>query len=507
MFPPFRSFHWRLTFILFLLLSTTTGSLFFLNYQIEKRILIDQIRQRALLMGKTLQLNLFELILKSRQTDLAGIPEKEKRQIRDFIQHFGEEENHLDIFSKNEGLHDLFLFDAQNKVIIDYPAEKEGRTLPPRERVDPAILARLSQNEIETQILGRNENIVLILTFPLFQEQRLLGFGRIEMSMNSAVALLSRIKFWGFITAAGLFLIILLSATYLAKSFTRPIGDLAQAAVRIGQGDFKVRLNESRKDEIGLLMKTFNRMSEGIRKLEETQKRVEKLEIAGQLAAGVAHEIKNPLNSLGLIIDHLKDRFTAKMEFPDRGKFTELTDNMKVEVERLNDIVEGFLRYAKPSTLLRQLTDLNELIGETLAFLTPEADRQQVKIFKQFERNLPQMLIDYHQIRQALINLVINALQAMPVGGEIRVFTSLHFQPQEEVIISIQDTGGGIPPENLNRLFDPYFTTRSRGFGLGLSIVDRIIQEHNGRIEVKSSPGEGATFTIFLPVIHGDQDA
>ena len=507
MFPPFRSFHWRLTLILFFLLSTTTGSLFFLNYQIEKRILIDQIRQRALLMGKALQLNLFELILKSRQTDLAEIPENEKRQIRDFIQHFGEEENHLDIFSKNEGLHDLFLFDAQNKVIIDYPAEKEGRTLPPQERLSPAILARLSQNEIETQILTRNEDVVLILTFPLFQEQTLLGLGRIEMSMSPAVVLLSRIKFWGFLTAAGLFLIILLFATYLAKSFTRPIGELVQAAVRIGRGDFKVRLNESRQDEIGSLMKTFNRMSEGIQKLEETQKRVEKLEVAGRLAAGVAHEIKNPLNSLGLIIDHLKDRFKAKMELPDREKFTELTDNMKAEVERLNEIVEGFLRYAKPSALLRQLTDLNELVGETLTFLTPEADCQQVKIIKRFERNIPKILIDYHQIRQALINLVINAFQAMPNGGEIHVFTDVHSQSQNELIVSILDTGGGIPAENLGRLFDPYFTTRSRGFGLGLSIVERIIQEHNGRIEIKSPPGKGATFTIFLPLNHGDQDA
>ncbi len=156
---PTGSFRQRLTWMMLLLLFATTGAFFFLNFQIEKNILIDQIRQRALLMGKTLQVNLSQLILKSDQQDLASIPKDEKEQIRKFIQHFGEEERPMDIYSENEGLHDLFFIDADSKVIIDSPAQNEGRTLPPEERIDPSTLDRLERNEIDTQMHRRGKEI------------------------------------------------------------------------------------------------------------------------------------------------------------------------------------------------------------------------------------------------------------------------------------------------------------------------------------------------------------
>jgi len=503
---PTGSFRRRLTWMMLLLLFATTGAFFLLNYQIEKKILIDQIRQRALLMGKTLQLNLSQLILKSNQQNLASIPEDEKKQILEFIQHFGEEARPMDIYSENEGLHDLFFIDADSKVIIDYPAQNEGRILPPEERIDRSTLSRLERNEIDTRMHRRGKDTILFLTFPLFQKERLLGFGRIEMTMNSAVALLARVKLWSLITAWCLFLIGLLFATYFDRSVTKPIGELVQAAVRIGQGDLTQRLDESRKDEIGVLKIAFNRMAEGILKLEETQKRVEKLEVASLLGARVAHEIKNPLNSIGLIIDHMKDRFTPK-DRPGAEKFLELSENMKREVERLNEIVEGFLRFAKPASHSRQPTNLNNLIDETVAFITPEADKQQVQIYRHFDPAVPKLGVDYHSMQQAILNLLINAIQAMPEGGELRLSTSARDHRAEEVVVSIRDTGCGIPPENLPKLFDPYFTTKANGFGLGLSTVERIIQEHDGRIEVKSELGKGATFTLFFPVKAGGHHA
>jgi signal transduction histidine kinase len=249
-------------------------------------------------------------------------------------------------------------------------------------------------------------------------------------------------------------------------------------------------------------MATFNRMTEGIVKLEETQKRVEKLEIASQLAARVAHEIKNPLNSIGLIIGHIRDRFSPASH-PDREKFLELSSNMQREVDRLNKIVEGFLRSAKPISLSRQPTDLNGLIDETLASISPEADQQKVVIHRQYGRNLPRLSVDYQQVRQALLNLLINALQAMPNGGELYLSTSMSNNGTEAVSVSVRDTGCGIPPENLPRLFGPYFTTKQRGFGLGLSIVERIVQEHCGKIEVHSRVGEGSIFTLLFPTQTG----
>src|SRR5262245_30972587 len=354
---PRRSFQSRLTLIMLLLLLLTTGSLLIVNYQIERGILIDQIRQRGVLMGKALQFSLMQRILNSAHNDLASIPESERREIRDFIRHFGEEEAQFDIYAQQEGVHDLFFIDAQGRVTIDYPSEKEGRTLPAEERIPASDLTRLQKNEILSQIRSRGSDTILLLTFPVFRRDQLAGFGRVEMSMNPAVALLSQIRFWGLMAAATLFLVAIVLAAYLARSVNRPIADLVEAAGRVGAGELTLRLKESSRDEIGVLKTAFNRMVEGIIKLEETQKRVERSEVASQLAARMAHEIKNPLNSIGLSVDYLRDRFTP-LHDQDRAAFGELADNIKTELGRLNEIVERFLRFAKPGITAKRPVEI-----------------------------------------------------------------------------------------------------------------------------------------------------
>jgi len=499
-----KSFQRRLTSMMLLLLFIATGTLFLVTYQLEKRILIDQIRQRALLMGKTLEVNLSELILKSNHVDLASISQEEKQQIREFIQNFGEEQKHFDIYSENEGVHDLFFIDARNRVMIDYPASKEGRILPFEEQVRGQLLSRLKANEIDTQIRQRGADTILFLTFPLIQQSHVLGFGRIEMSLNSAMELLNRVKFWGLSAVGAVLFIGLTFTTYLARSITRPIGELVEAASRVGQGDLTYRLNESDTDnEIAVLKRAFNRMIEGIIRLEETQQRVERLETASQLAARMAHEIKNPLNSLGLIIDHIEDRYGPTGR-SDREKFQRLSENMKKEIRRLDQIVEGFLQFAKPTALSRHATDLNDLAEETLALIEPQALQQRVHVRREMASGLPKITADYGQLRQTLLNILINALQAMPNGGELVVATS---NGGENVGLTIRDTGCGVPPENLPKLFDPYFTTKVRGFGLGLATVERVVQEHGGRVSVSSELQKGTSFVLSLPATQGEPDA
>jgi len=502
------SYRWRVAWVMLLMLFAATGLFFLLNYQIERQIVTDQIRQRAQLVGKTVRLNLFHLLVGTEHHSLADLSDEEKEEIREYIRHFSEGEDRLDLYSRGEGIHDLFFVGLDNRVVIDDSAGLEGRLLPPQERIDPAMIAFDQRREIDTRTLSRGGDTFMLLTFPVFQGGRLLGFGRIEMSMNAERALLSKTKLWDMITAGGALLLGLLLATALAKSVTKPIGELVQAARRIGEGKFQPRLDESRKDEIGVLMAAFNRMADGISRLEETQQRIKKLEIAGQLAALVAHEIKNPLNSIGLTIDHLRDRFAPADPEASR-RFVTLTSNITNEVDRLNQIVEGFLRSAKPPAFSRQPTDINDLIDEAITSIAQQAQRQEVKIHRQFDRALPKLSVDYHQLRQALLNLMINALQAMPKGGELELSTSLvdgaggtveTGGARPSVAIAVKDTGCGITPEHLPRLFDPYFTTKQRGFGLGLSMVERIVQHHEGRIDVASRPGNGSVFTILLPV-------
>ncbi|HUJ79881.1 MAG TPA: ATP-binding protein [Nitrospiria bacterium] len=496
------SYRWRVAWVMLLLLVCTTGLFFLFNYQIERQIVTDQIRQRAQLVGKTVRLNLFPLLVDTQYTNLDDLSDEEKEEIREYIRHFSEGEDRLDLYSRGEGVHDLFFIDLHNRVVIDDPEENEGRLLPPDERIDPAAIAFDQRHEIDTRILTRGRNTFMLLTFPVFQGGRLLGFGRIEMSMNAEQALLAKIKRWDLITGGGALLLGLLLATTLATSVTKPIGELVQAARRIGEGRFQPRLDESRKDEIGVLMAAFNRMADGISRLEETQQRIKKLEIAGQLGALVAHEIKNPLNSIGLTIDHLRDRF-APSDPETAQRFLTLTSNITNEVDRLNQIVEGFLRSAKPPAFSRQPIDINNLIDEATTSIAPQAQQQQVKIHRQFDRALPTVSVDYHQLRQALLNLMINALQAMPKGGELTLSTRLVDGAEGSspyVAIAVKDTGCGIPPEHLPHLFDPYFTTKPRGFGLGLSMVEQIVQHHEGRIDVTSQPGNGSVFTLLLPI-------
>jgi signal transduction histidine kinase len=496
------SYRWRVAWVMLVMLVTTIGLFFFLNYQIERQILTDQIRQRAKLVGKTVRMNLFTLLADSERQDLASLPPGEKNEIRQFIQRFTEGEDRLDLYGQSAGIHDLYFIGLDNHVAIDYPMKREGRLLPKDEQIDETTFVFQQLNEIDTRTIRRGRNTYLLLTFPVFQQGRLLGFGRIEMSMNTELALLAKTKLWDTITAGVALLLGLLLATALAKSVTKPIGELVQAARRIGEGKFQPRLNESRKDEIGVLMAAFNSMADGISRLEETQQRLKKLEIAGQLGALVAHEIKNPLNSIGLTIDHLRDRFAPSDPEANR-KFLALSGNITKEVDRLNQIVEGFLRSAKPPTLSRQPTDLNDLIDEAITSIAPQAQQQQVKIHRQFDRSLPKLSVDYHQLRQAVLNLMINALQAMPDGGELELSTSLvdgRGGASPFVAIAVKDTGCGISPEHLPHLFDPYFTTRQRGFGLGLSMVEQIVQQHEGRIDVASQPGNGSVFTLLFPV-------
>lgn len=496
-----KSYRAKLIFLVLLLLFSTTVSFFLLDSHIERTLMIDQIRQRALLLGRTLEINLTQLILKTPQTDLAHISETEKKQIRDYIEQFGQEEIRLDLYNENEGFHDLFIFDEDHRVIIDYPPWKEGRFLPKEERLSKETLDKVRHNEIYAETRELDGETYLYITMALFNENLPFGFARIEMSLNESLLLVRKTRLVSLFVAGGLFFLGTVIAIVFSRNLTSPINQLARTAALIGKGEFGVKLEEGRQDEIGELMVAFNRMGEDLKRFEETRKRVEALEIASQFSAKMAHEIRNPLNSIGLIIDHLRDAF-APAEERHRRKFMELTDDVKSEVGRLNKTVEDFLRFAGPRRLELQPTDLRELIGEVVRLTEAEAASQKVEVAFRHDPSLPPIRADYGQLRQAILNLFINAIQAMPNGGKLAVTTRRApvRNGKEAVAVEFKDTGGGISEENLPHLFEPYFTTKVNGFGLGLAIVSRIIEDHRGTIEVESRVGEGTRFVLSLPV-------
>ncbi len=247
-------------------------------------------------------------------------------------------------------------------------------------------------------------------------------------------------------------------------------------------------------------LKTFSQQMEekiqkttaDLRKTEAQLIRSEKLAALGQLAAGIAHEIRNPLTSINILIHSLTENFSSEDSHREDLKVIE------EEIDRINEILDRFLRFAKPAPPLLEKTEVATIFEETLQLLRPRMEKQGVQIEKEFHA-LPMILMDREQMKQVALNLLLNAVQAMPSGGTLAM-RGQNSRDGQWVTISVQDSGVGIPEEDINKLFDPFFSTREGGIGLGLSIAHRIIDQHQGKIEVESTPGTGTLFTIWLPI-------
>ncbi len=223
--------------------------------------------------------------------------------------------------------------------------------------------------------------------------------------------------------------------------------------------------------------------------IEEQLRRADRLSALGELSAGMAHEIRNPLGSIRGTAEILKDGIDPA------DKRYEFAQILIKEVDRLNRVVQDFLDFSRPATPRRESFDVLEALREVLLLTRQPAQKNRVETLLEGEGKLA-VAGDREQLKQAFLNLVLNALQAMPEGGTLKILAAA---AEAEVRILFADSGQGIPAESLDRIFNPFFTTRSEGTGLGLAITHRIIQGHGGRIEVESRPGEGTVFTLHLP--------
>jgi len=304
------------------------------------------------------------------------------------------------------------------------------------------------------------------------------------------------------ITLVGM-IIALIVSSFLANGVLRPIRGLVSASHQWASGNLEYRVKTTRKGEIAELAETFNLMASSLKERDDKLKeytshqmmKSERLATLGQLAAGVAHEINNPLGAV-LMYTHL-----ALEDLEEKDVLRKNLEKAVTEASRCKDIVKGLLDFARQTEPKVEESDVNEVLARTLAVVENQALFQNVEITKATCASLPRILMDVGQIQQVFTNIVLNAAEAMEGKGKLKLTTGIAGD-NEHIEIEIADTGCGIPPENLDKVFNPFFSTKEvgRGTGLGLAVSHGIIAKHKGAIEVKSELGKGTTFVIKLPI-------
>lgn len=297
----------------------------------------------------------------------------------------------------------------------------------------------------------------------------------------------------------GVFVLGTLLSAGLAARFTRPVRRLDAGIRRLSDGDLSVQVEDGGRDEIGRLGRAFNEMARRLRagrEREREMRRREKLSSLGRMAAGVAHDVRNPLHSINLTLQNLQE--TARPDDPSRGReFDRSVSIIREEIRRLDRLVENFLRFARSDRADRTPVDLTRLARETTQLVEKEAARRSIQVEVRSLGEPGFVEGDVESIRSSILNLVLNSFEAMAEGGTLILAVS---GEAGETRLEVADTGCGIAEENQEKVFDFAYTSREDGYGLGLAMVHQVVvEDHGGRVELHSRPGEGTRVILIFP--------
>ena len=293
----------------------------------------------------------------------------------------------------------------------------------------------------------------------------------------------------------------------LAYFIQRPMVELQDKIARVGEGDLEVSVNFARRnDEIGDLGRNFNHMvqqlresREEIERLHRTQmSRAEHLATLGELATGLAHEIRNPLAGIAGVIE------IVGRDLPVTSPARAVIKDVRLEIAQINRILTDLLQTARPHPPAVRPTDLNTTVEHAVMLARQQILSKPIKVELEKDPKLPNVEHDSDQMHQVVLNLLLNSVQAIDGAGVVRVVIA---SKKDQALISVSDSGRGISPEHLPFIFRPFYTTKGNGTGLGLSLVRRIVEDHRGRIEVESEVGKGTEFLVTLPLRQGKAEA
>jgi two-component system NtrC family sensor kinase len=401
----------------------------------------------------------------------------------------------VDHIKEVAGVDTVTIFFGDLRVSTNVPLDGTG---------ERAIGTRVSQEVFDQVLVGGQEftgpafvvNQDYITRYaPLYDHRgQVVGSLYVGAEMASFQQLDDSFRGQVFLIAGATVLLAILVAIPLAWSISRPLTDLARATRKVSLGDRSVRVSANGRGELGMLAKSFNTMVETLQDTQERLVQKEKLASVGQLAAGVAHEINNPLGTVLLYADILHKE-TPK----DDQQHREDLQMILREATRCKTIVNDLLNFSRQNDVLAQETDLNDLLQSMVEEASRKDLYRSMELATDFDPDLPPIQADPLQLHQVFLNLMSNAAEAMPGGGRLTLRTR-RGPVAGTVTVQVQDTGVGISEENMSKLFTPFFTTKpiGKGTGLGLAIIYGIVKMHRGQISVQSQEGEGTTFTLTL---------
>ena len=453
--------------------------------------------------------------------------------------------NSIETIGAHEGIEKARIFNKEGKIMFSSDKEEMGRMVGkeaeacyachavgmPLEKLDTVKRAR---------IFKIDNHRVLGMINPIYNEpdcynaqchahpseQKVLGVLDVAISLANTDQRLketmNKTLIFSLITILAITIIIII---ILYKSVNKPVKELVRATNMISAGEFEYPVSINSDDEIGQLAHSFRDMAERLRKADNEikelvrtlEKRVEertsalkaaqfqllqseKLASIGKLSATIAHEINNPLSGI-LTYTKLIEKRISRDNLPPQEiqKIKKWLLTMIKETERCSSIVKNLLDFARQrEPALKSNVDINALIDDAISLLTNQISLQNIEL-KKILGDLPQIVADPMQLRQAFLNIIMNSCEAMPDGGSITIKTYL-IKDSGMVMVEVADTGTGIDKEHLDKIFDPFFTTKEKGTGLGLSVVYGVINSHNGTLNVESKNGEGTRVSIKLPL-------
>ncbi len=414
----------------------------------------------------------------------------------------------LEIYEKafqNAGFTSVTVLDPNGEVMASTDPHRLGKRIPiKRRRLAEEQPIHISAQFPSVYMDSSATQRTFPIQFPIVQSNKVIGYADLAGVSDEVGQTLRRIYLvrtvWIICTLlAGMFMIV-----YLAFRFTRPIDLLVEGAHEVAEGNLEVQLPIRGSDEMSRLARTFNQMVERLREHRQLQERLseaEKASLVARFAATVAHEVRNSLNFINLSIDQIRARHGSSEDAAGRDLARNL-NNMKDEISRLKRLVSDFLVIGRQAQPQLAPCDLKTTVEQAVAVVEKQAHQQDIAIRLEFAPDLPGLQADAGQLKTCFLNILTNSVQAMPNGGEIIIRAGVvrGHEGISSVEMSFQDTGPGIPAEDRERIFTPYYSTKATGFGLGLAITRKIIEDHGGRISAATHEGPGALIVLHLPL-------